>query len=56
VFTSVHASVPAQLPAAVAHPVTESHAAVQHTFDGPTAHVVEAAVHVHVLHAPPPLQ
>lgn len=55
-FTSAHASDPAQLPATVAQPVPESHVAAQHTFVGPTAHVVDAAVHVHVLHAPPPLQ
>ena len=55
-YGSVHASDPAQLPAAVAHPVPESHVALQHTFVGPTAHVVVDAVHVHVLHAPPPLQ
>ena len=55
-FASAHESDPAQLPAAVAHPVPESHVAEQHTFVGPTAHVVDAAVHVHVLHAPPPLQ
>jgi hypothetical protein len=56
VFGSPHASAAAQLPATVAHPAAESHDAVQHTFEGPTAHVVDDAVHEHVLHAPPPLQ
>jgi hypothetical protein len=56
VFTSVHESAPAQLPATVAHPLPESHVALQHTFDGPTAHVVDVAVHAHSLQAPAPLQ
>jgi hypothetical protein len=56
VFTSVHASAVAQLPAADPHPDTVSQVAVQHTFVGPTAQVVEVAVQVHVLHAPAPLQ
>jgi hypothetical protein len=56
VFASAHASAPAQLPATVAHPAPESHVAEQHTFVGPTAHVVDDAVHVHVSHAPSPLQ
>jgi hypothetical protein len=56
VFASPHASAAAQLPAAVAQPPTASHDAVQHTFDGPAAHVVDVAVHAHVSHAPSPLQ
>jgi hypothetical protein len=56
VFTSPHESDPAQLPATVAHPLPESHVALQHTFDGPTAHVVDVAVQVHVLHPPVPSQ
>ena len=55
-FGSVHASAPAQLPASVPHPAAASHVAVQHWFDGPTAHAVGVAVHVHVLHVPVPLQ
>ena len=52
----MHESALAQLPADVEHPPTESHDAVQHWFDGPTAHVVDVAVQLHVLHAPSPLQ
>ena len=55
-FTSAHASAAAQLPAVVAHPLPESHVALQHTFVGPTAHVVDVAVHVHVSHPPAPSQ
>ena len=55
-YGSVHVSDPAQLPAVVAHPPTVSHVALQHTFDGPAAHVVDVAVHAHVLHAPAPSQ
>ena len=53
-FAPVHTS--AQVPANVEHPVPALQFAVQHTFDGPAAQVVGVAVHVHVLHAPPPLQ
>ena len=55
-YGSVHESDPAQLPAVVAHPLTVSHVAEQHTFDGPTAHVVDVAVQAHVVHPPPPSQ
>ena len=55
-FTSVHTSATAQLPGVVAHPVTESHVALQHTFVGPTVHVVGVAVHVHVMQSPYPSQ
>jgi len=53
---AVHVSVPAQLPASVKHPLPELQFAVQHTFDGPTAHVVVAAVQLHVSQPPAPSQ
>jgi hypothetical protein len=35
-------------------PATASHVAVQHTFDDPTAHVVDVAPHEHALQPPDP--
>jgi hypothetical protein len=41
----------AHVPAVVRQPpVPASHPAAQHWFEGPTPHVVTAAVHVHALH------